>query len=208
MGGSAVLQAFGFGEVLIENAVSPEAGVILLILTAPVLNVGFAALCLRHVRGHDTLVTDVFSAFARYGTSWAVFILYSVIMFIGMLLFIIPGLYWAAKFGLSYFAVMDREHLERPPLVSEALRMSGELTTGHVGKVFCLIVIMIVGLFASLPFQMGLGLSPMSKGADVELILIGIVPFLLNLLVLFPWVWASLAAAYEGLSGRGETASG
>lgn len=208
MGGSVVLQAFSFGGILIERAVSPEFGLTLLILTSPVLSVGFAALCLRHVRGNDTLVTDVFGAFARFGTSWLTFVLYSLVMFVGLLFFIMPGLYWAAKFGLCPFAVMDRNHLERPPTVSEALLMSGGLTEGHVGKIFCLIVIMIIGVPLGFPFLTGLGLTFMSKGTDAQLILIGIVPFLLNLLVLTPWVWASLAAAYEGLSGRGETASG
>ena len=110
-------------------------------------------------------------------------------------LFIVPGIYVGCKFGLCFYPV-----LERRASVAESLDISGRITKGHMGKIFCLYLLTGVLSLLSYPFHMGLGLSSLSDGFDGELVLLGTVPFLASLLVVIPWTHASLAAAYDSLA--------
>ena len=202
MGGSVVLSAFFFGLTLVDLALDPGTSMALLILLAPVLQVGWASLCLRQVRGSETWATEIFSAFQRFGAAWATVALYLVITLTGFFLLIVPGIYLGCKFGLCIYPV-----LERRASIAESLDISGAITRGHVGKIFCLFLLTGGLSLMSYPFHMGLGLSSLSKGTDLKLILVGAVPCLANLLVVTPWTHASMAAAYDSLAaaGPGET---
>ena len=202
MGGSVVLSAFLFGMTVFDLAVDSATGLALTIVFLPVLQVGWSFLCLRQVRGEETWATEIFSAFKRFGAAWATVALFFLITTAGLFLFIIPGIYLGCKFGLCFFPV-----LERRASIAESFDISGRITRGHLGKIFCLYLLAGILSFMSQPFYMGLGLGAFSSGFDGELVLIGAVPFLVSLLVVTPWTTASLAAAYDSLVAAGGSAS-
>ena len=69
-----------------------------------------------------------------------------------------------------------------------------------MGKIFCLALLSFGLNLVEQPFYAGLGLGILPSEPDTGLALFGLLPFLLNRLVVVPWLGAALAAAYEGLS--------
>jgi len=195
-GASAVMTAFSFACVLLEQKGAGFTGLLLQVLVGPVLYVGWCYLCLRQARGEETLVTDVFCAFRRFGTALLTVALYSLIVLAGVLLLVVPGIYWGCKFGLCFFPVMEG----RPQTPLETVRLSGVITKGHVGMIFCLALLSFGLSLIEQPFYGGLGLGIFPSEPDASLALFGLLPFLVNRLVIVPWLGATLAVAYEGLS--------
>jgi len=195
-GASAVMTAFSFACILLEQKDASLIGLLLQFLVGPVLYVGWCRLCLRQVRGEETIVTDVFCAFRRFGAALLTVTLYSLIVLAGVLLLIVPGIYWGCKFGLCFFPVMEGRM--QSPL--ETIRLSGVITRGHVGKIFCLALLSFGLSLMEMPFFGGLGLGLLPSKPDTSLALFGLVPFLANRLIIVPWLGAAQAAAYEGLS--------
>ena len=66
--------------------------------------------------------------------------LYQLIVWIGLILFIIPGIYWSIKYMFYYFYIVDED---RGPI--EALSESGDLTDGYKWKLLLLSI--LVSLF-------------------------------------------------------------
>jgi hypothetical protein len=199
MGGSVVLSAFFFGMTVVDIVTDPQTALTLTIMLFPVLQVGWAHLCLRQVRGEETWASEIFSAFRRFGAAWATVALYFLIVFAGFFLFIVPGIYLGCKFGLCFYPI-----LERRASIAESIDISGRITQGHVGKIFGLYLLTGALSFLSHPFYKGLGLGSLASEFDGALVLIGAVPFLASLLVVTPWMHASLAAAYDSLTRANE----
>ena len=122
-----------------------------------IIAIGFIKIALSFCDGRkpafDTLF-DFRGCFWRYvGTH----ILYLLIVFGGLLLFIVPGIIWAVKYGLCYYFVVDKG---LGPI--QALKASGRTTMGVKWLVFgfailCILIIyagllcLVVGLFAAYP---------------------------------------------------------
>jgi len=202
MGGSVVLSAFFFGMTAVDHVVDPETALMLTIMIVPVLHVGWVFLCLRQVRGDEIWASEIFSAFRRFGAAWATVALYFLITFAGFFLFVVPGIYLGCKYGFCFYPIMERR-----ASIAESFEISGRITKGHVGKIFCLYLLTGGLSLLSQPFYMGLGLSSLTSGYDGELVLLGAVPFLASLLVVTPWTHTSLAAAYDSLASAGHDAS-
>jgi len=196
MGASLLLTAFSFGSTALSATTGTGHGLLLEILVSPVLYVGWCYMCLRQVRGEDTWATEVFAAFSRFASAWLTYALYFLIVLAGVLMLVVPGLYWGSKYGLCFFSLIEKRQT-----VSEAVAESGVITKGNVGKIFC--VLLVAGLLKLFmqPFLVGLGVSPFSatESMDMRLVLLGALPFLLTLLVVTPWMGTTLAAAYDSL---------
>ncbi len=202
IGGTLVLTAFAVATSSIDAVFDTSAGLIASLVVGPAFYAGWCFLCLKHIRGEETWVTDVLTGFARFGTVFLTWVSLFFIVLFGLFLFIIPGIYWSCKFGLSLFPVMEKGV---PP--QDALRISGRITEGHVGKIFCMALLIVVLSFLSVPFYVGLG----GRGfeSDPELVAAGFLPYILNLLVISPWLGVSIAAAYDDLikaAGKEESA--
>jgi uncharacterized membrane protein len=87
-------------------------------------------------------------------------ILYFLIVFAGFILLIVPGIIWAIKYQFFAYLIVDKE---MSPM--EAIKKSGEITTGNKGKLFWLAILFIliniagalcllVGLLATIPTTM------------------------------------------------------
>jgi uncharacterized membrane protein len=87
-------------------------------------------------------------------------ILYGLIVFAGLILLVVPGIIWAIKYQFFSYLIVDKN---LGPL--EAIKKSGEITSGNKGKLFWLGVLfflinvagaicLLVGLFATIPTTM------------------------------------------------------
>ena len=88
------------GSVWISNLYSMTVG--------PVMMVGYWFLCLKLLGGQQASSRDVFSAFPRFRAAWVTNLLFTLITIGGFVLLVVPGIVWSLKYGLSFFAVMDR----------------------------------------------------------------------------------------------------
>ena len=167
------------------------------ILIAPPLMVGWCFLCLRLVRNENATISDIFAGFSHFGRAWLTYIFFGLIVCAGMLLLVIPGIIWSLKYSFALFAVMDRSLSPR-----EALRLSGRITAGHKLRLLAAAVGVVLMSLIGMPFAFGLQQIGTEPGN--LLLAVGIVPYLLGVLVISPWLVASWASAYDSLLVRWE----
>ena len=85
-------------------------------------------------------------------------ILYSIVVSVGLLLLIVPGIIWATKFGMAPLIIAWKKIG-----ADEALRLSGKMTDGYKWQLFILYIIFlvinvlaavtVVGLLLTLPLS-------------------------------------------------------
>ena len=117
---------------------------------AYVVNAGYLALLLRHYAGETVVFDDLFSVDQQKWISFAFLALIKgVAIVLGLVFFIIPGVYLAVRWTFAELYVIDKG---MRPL--EALKASSELTKGVRWKIFlfmgvsiALIVIGVLFLF-------------------------------------------------------------
>jgi uncharacterized membrane protein len=122
---------------------------------------GFSAgLAYMALRAADGLTVNFGDLFARFDCFFKYFLsslLYMAIVAIGLILFIVPGIIWAVRFGLYPFFIADQK---AGPV--EALKLSSEATYGYKWDLFkflllfvlaCIVgtLLFLVGLFVVLP---------------------------------------------------------
>jgi hypothetical protein len=166
-------------------------------IIAPVLSVGWFYLSLRALRGEDVDALKIFDAFSRFGTAWGTTVLAGLAICVGLILLIVPGFVIAMMFFAAPFVVMDKK-----TGVIESLRLSCKITKGFKGRLFGMICLAtLLSLFGIL-FTMGLQYK-----APV-IIAIGVLPYLVMVFVITPWLGATYAAAYDGLIKYAESDRG
>lgn len=203
-------------NVLLARFLSPEARVLpshlLDLFFFNVLAVGWALLCLRTVRGEGGSLWTLFSGFRRYGSAFAVQLLYMLIVFAGALLLVIPAFVWGLKYSLARYALMDKGMGPR-----EALRESGRSTHGYKLRLLELslisngIGILLAPTWAAwstvLPQpQAGYTQCTQAPLCDIlpepwrgPMAIAGALMYPLALVVVAPWLSACHAAAYDEL---------
>ncbi len=125
------------------------AFVVLFILTAGdsavvtalsyILYGGYFALLLKHARGERVVFDDLFSIDSRWISFAFLGLIKTVLILIGFLLLIIPGIYLSVRWMFAELLVIDKG---LRPL--EALKASSELTKGYRWKLFLFSLVMTV----------------------------------------------------------------
>ena len=121
------------GTHLLFVLVSLVSGPVSLIVAGP-LAVGLARFNLSLMRGEEAKTEQIFSGFRNFGNVFGVYILYLIIVVIGMFLFVIPGI--IAILTLSQIFFLMGENPERGIL--DTLRESRDLMDGHKMQLFFL----------------------------------------------------------------------
>src|SRR5687768_6930359 len=91
------------------------------------ISIGLTRISLKLYDGQKPELADLFSGSGVFFKYLFTTIVYAVIVAVGFILLILPGIYWAIRFAASTYVVVDKE---LGPL--EALRESWRLTQGHV----------------------------------------------------------------------------
>lgn len=122
-----------------------------------VLQSGMIAFSLRLIREKTAEVSDLFAQKGVWLNFFIAMLAYEFLVVLGMLLLIVPGIYWAAKYSFVQYLVVDKKMS-----LSDAFRKSGTMTQGKIMKIlgFWFLAILVnfgglialgVGLLVTLP---------------------------------------------------------
>lgn len=142
------------------------------LLLYPIVNYGADMIFLKSVRGDHVEVKRIFDGFKNYINVVLASLLTIGLIGIGLIVFLIPGIYVACRLVFVAYLVMD-EGLD--PIA--AVEASWRITRGHAFKVFAL------GFLSIFIFIAGLAL-----------LLVGVFPAIM-------WIKASFAALYLSITG-------
>ena len=151
-----------------------------------IISVGYSLFCLQLVRGLDAPIGTIFQGFRRWAAALGMSILYGLIICVGCVLLVVPGIIWSLKYRLAYYALMDRK---LGP--GQALKLSGTITTGHKGQLFW------VGILYGLPAIVAAAVSLVNSSIYF---LTSAAASLVSACVFWPWMCCSFAVAYDRLS--------
>lgn len=120
--------------------------------------IGIAALTISIIiaRGHTPKYEDLFKSFKDYKITLNYFlasIIYMIVIIIGLLALIIPGIYLAIRLQFYKFLVIENENM-RPV---DTLKESYKITEGHFWDLLVfMVVIIVMNLIGAIPFGLGL----------------------------------------------------
>lgn len=132
--------------------------------------IGYSAswVFLKAVRGERVEIKDMFAVFQRnYWNAVVANVVVSVIVGMGFVMLIVPGIIFACRLAFVPYLVVDKQMD-----VMEALRVSWNMTRGYGGQIF------LMGLMA---FFIAIG---------------GLICFIVGIFVSIMWIKASFAAMY------------
>ena len=140
------------------------AGAVLFILSLPYsflllgpLVYGSSFVYLKAARDEPPDFKDVFAGFKDYWNVVLASLLVTVIVFSGILLFVVPGIIFWSKLAFTPYLVVDRRMR-----ATDAIRESWRMTTGHAGKVFLIALLAVpIGLAGLICFGVGIIISIM-----------------------------------------------
>jgi uncharacterized membrane protein len=136
----------------------PVIGWIAMILFIPPLVIGFIRFNAKCVRGQPATLGDCFSGFDIFGTSVLAYILMILLVVVGTVLCILPGIYLAIAYAFAWNLLAERRGS-----AWECLEMSRQAVTAHWGWAFLLLLVAsllayagiiacIIGVFVTMPF--------------------------------------------------------
>jgi uncharacterized membrane protein len=145
-----------------------------LLLSNPV-NYGTSFAYLKAARGDKVEIKDMFAAFQNYWNAVLASLLVGIIVVIGFILIIVPGIIFACKLAFTPYLVVDRK-ME----VIEAIKTSWRMTNGHAWKIF------LMGLLAIL------------------ICIAGLICFGVGIIIAIMWISLAFASLYHAVSSQGE----
>jgi uncharacterized membrane protein len=143
-------------------------GLAVMVIAGPVRG-GYDLTMLRLLRGDDSVeLGDVFSGFQRFGKLLIVYLIYGFVVFLGILLCVLPGIYMGILLYPSFLVAMESDD---PPI--DCMKRTYRMTKPY--------------------FWQLLGLAIFSLGATV----LGLLACCVGLLVAGPVVQLAWMAAYD-----------
>ena len=144
----------------IIEADAPDLSLIIRIASyvlSAIIGMGLIKICLRFCDGEKGEFSDLFSCYPLFFKYLIGSILYGLIVVVGLILLIIPGIIWAIKFQFFDYLIVDKG---LGPV--DALEKSSEITRGVKWDLFAfgilLVIInilgflcLVVGLFVTIP---------------------------------------------------------
>jgi len=148
-----------------------------LLIAGPV-EYGTASAYLKAARGDKLEIKDMFAAFRNYWNAVLANLLVYIIVSVGFVLLIVPGIIFACKLAFVHYLVVDRK-MEVIAAVKESWRM----TNGHAWQVF------LIGLLA------------------IPISIAGLICFGVGIIIAMMWVSLAFASLYHAVSLSGEASS-
>jgi uncharacterized membrane protein len=133
---------------------------LVMLFICPVLWMGFLRITIRFCDNEKAKFRDLFSCFPLFFKCMFGLILYILILSVGLVLLIIPGIIWLFKFQFFIYFIIDKK---LGPI--KALKGSAEITKGSILNLFlfslllsCINILgflcLFIGQFASIPMTM------------------------------------------------------
>jgi uncharacterized membrane protein len=122
------------------------------ITVAVVVQLGLYRMWIDLVRGKEARIEQMFSEYEHSFRYFSATIVYALIVVIGCVLFIVPGIIFAIKYGYYGYAMVDRKLG-----IQESLKLSATITHGAKWDILALWLSMCVLIAVSaIPFGLGL----------------------------------------------------
>ncbi len=113
---------------------------------------GMIAVALRLVAGRPAEFNNFFDGFKRFVPLMLTQLVMGVLVGVGVILLILPGLYLAVAFSFAMYLVVDRDEEFWPALMG-----SMKVVNGHIGLMLVFMIVMgLIAFVASIPFGLGL----------------------------------------------------
>jgi len=139
---------------------------------------GVAYASLKAARGEKPEVADMFEGFKNYLNVVAASLLTAVIIAVGFILLIVPGIIFACKLAFVPYLVLDKKLN-----ATEAIRESWNMTNGRAGTIF------LIGLLA------------------IPIFIAGFICFGVGAIISAMWVSLAFASYYHLVSDSGGAAA-
>lgn len=123
------------GITILVSVMSAAFGYVY-VLIAPLILPGAALFTLKMIRNEKPDIADLFGTYKNYLNALVVFVIETLIIAAGLLLFIVPGIIFAYMFSLTSFIIADDTEQNLPAF--EILKESARLMKGYKWKLFCL----------------------------------------------------------------------
>lgn len=164
----------GIGSEASKRMGENSGGAILINLVMMVINIiigiGVIKLALKQIDGQKLEYSELFANAKYFPNYFAASLIIGLITFVGFLLLIIPGIYWAIKYSFATYLIVDKNMS-----ISEAMKKSGEMTKGKKMNLF------VLGI------------------CYLGVIILGALVIGIGLLWAMPVVWISMAYVYRKL---------
>jgi uncharacterized membrane protein len=167
-----------FQDIVVAGAIFGLFGLAYGILISGPVDYGVAYAYLKAVRGDKLEIKDMFEAFKNYWNAVLASLLVFVIIVIGLVLLIVPGIIFACKLVFTPYLVVDRKMA-----VIEAIKESWRMTGGHAWKAF------LIGLLA------------------IPIGIAGLICFGVGVIISIMWITLAFASLYHAVA-MSEEASG
>ncbi len=146
-------------EKLIDSALFTTFSTLFSNVLTIFLQLGLIRICLNFYEEKRVGILELFSQKAVLLSTILALILYLIFISIGLILFIIPGIYFGLRLWFYDFFIVDKKNG-----AFESLKNSWEKTKGNVLKIICLLFLLtiinilgflffIVGLFITIPIS-------------------------------------------------------
>ena len=146
------------------------------IMVAGPLTFGFYYACLKAARGEPVEVKDLFAAFGNYWNTIGAYLLCGLIITIGYILLIVPGVIFTCKLAFVPYLIVDKK---KGGL--EAIGESWRMTKGYSLDIF------LMGLLA------------------IPIVMVGLLLFMVGIIPASMWIGVSLASLFYAVDLKSPT---
>ena len=127
-----------------------QIGNLLILIILPVLTLGFFHYCLLRVKGEKAGIPALFYPFTFFFPAWGLVVLVRLMVFMGSLFFIVPGIILSLIFLFSYFILLENKGgvihaLKESIKLSEGLRWK-ILATWVLGSLINILGVLALGI--------------------------------------------------------------
>lgn len=126
-----------------RGLMGPILSILVSLISVP-LSVGYSYHVLCESRGTVTSPGSLMHGFKMTFKSLGIYLLSGILVMLGSLLFLVPGLILAARYSMAFFVLLDNP--ENGPV--ECMRASGRIMRGHKWRYWCLQLSFILWLIA------------------------------------------------------------
>lgn len=112
---------------------NPIASILEFIISCLFL-LGYHSFFLKTSRNEESSINDLWSKFNMFIPCVAVSILIGIIVGLGFILLIVPGIILSLAYSMTYYIMLDNEEIS----IIEAMRQSRQMMAGHKAELFVL----------------------------------------------------------------------
>jgi hypothetical protein len=170
------------------------------VIVGPPLISGFYFFCLVLAREKRATSKDFLLGFSNFPRIWLTNFFYALIVMVGLILLIIPGIVWGLKYSPCLIIALDKK---LSPI--QAIKLSGKITQGYKAKLLLLSIPSIACGILLLPFDFAFQ-EPIQNWSIVFM-LIGLALHFISSFFVTPWMFATWSIAYDSLVKQYEEAN-